>query len=110
MEARCNFAPASGNVFVAGQRQRYRHEWNLPSLHCEGADFLSSLFQWAPGLSDSRGETGCLCGFIVVRTKFSEETSDARGNCRKARRGSKSPGDHNVAASQRRLTLNAGGF
>ena len=32
MEARRNFAPASGDVLFAGQRQRYRHEWNLPGL------------------------------------------------------------------------------
>jgi hypothetical protein len=76
----------------------------------KGADFLSSLFQWAPGLLDSRGETGCLCGFIVVRMKFSEEPSNVGGKCRKARRGSKPPGDHNVAVSQSRLTLSAGGF
>lgn len=76
MEARRNFAPASGGVSFGGQRQRYRHEWNLPGLCImdivKGQIFVSAEVVGTRALSSGRGETGYLCGLKVPSRRKDE--------------------------------------
>jgi len=68
-------SPVTGGCFVAGQRQRYRHERNLPLFGI--VDIVKGAFSCFSS-SENQGfvmaveKPVCLCGSKVVETKFSE--------------------------------------